>query len=222
MECPYCRIAFHERWHVGNIFSYNDSHGHQYSWSGVATVCPSCDEAIIDLRKTQLVGPSSHQEILRIRAYPRDSIRKPAPAEVPTTIKEDYDEACAVLPVSAKAAAALARRCLQAILREKGYLKRDLAQQIDDLLNEQDPTKAIPTSLRVTVDAIINFGNFSAHHVTDQTTLQVIPVEPGEAEWCLDILEEMFDHYYVKPAQAAARKTALDAKLKAAGKPPSK
>jgi len=32
----------------------------------------------------------------------------------------------------------------------------------------------------------------------------------------------MFDHYYVKPAQAAARKAALDAKLTAAGKPLSK
>ena len=58
--------------------------------------------------------------------------------------------------------------------------------------------------------------------MTDQSTLQVIAVEQGEAEWCLDILEEMFDHYYVKPAQAAVRKAALDAKLAAAGKPHSK
>ena len=58
--------------------------------------------------------------------------------------------------------------------------------------------------------------------MTDITTLQVIPVEEGEAEWCLDILEEMFDHYHVKPKQAAERKAALDAKLAAAGKAPSK
>lgn len=54
------------------------------------------------------------------------------------------------------------------------------------------------------------------------TTLQVIAVEPEEAEWCLEIVEEMFEHFYVKPAQAKARKAALDAKLAAAGKPPSK
>jgi hypothetical protein len=69
---------------------------------------------------------------------------------------------------------------------------------------------------------IRNLGNFSAHPVTDQTTLQIIDVEPGEAEWCLEILEDMFDHYYVKPAQARIRKAALDAKLTAAGKPLSK
>jgi Domain of unknown function (DUF4145) len=116
----------------------------------------------------------------------------------------------------------LSRRCLQAILRGQGYNQKDLAPQIDALLSASDPMKAIPTSLRQTVDAIRNFGNFSAHPMADQTTLQIIPVEDGEAEWCLEILEEMFDHYYVKPKQAADRKAALNAKLAKAGKPPSK
>ncbi|HXP04740.1 MAG TPA: DUF4145 domain-containing protein [Stellaceae bacterium] len=156
------------------------------------------------------------------RAYPHNTFRKPTPAEVNGAIREDYEEACKVLPISAKASAALSRRCLQAVLREKGYTQRDLAVQIDALLNETDPAKAIPSSLRETVDVVRNFGNFSAHHINDQTTLQVIDVQEGEAEWCLDILEEMFDHYYVRPAQAAARKAALNAKLAAAGKPPSK
>jgi Domain of unknown function (DUF4145) len=100
--------------------------------------------------------------------------------------------------------------------------KTSLAVQIDALLSESDPTKAIPTALRQTVDVIRNFGNFSAHLITDQTTLQIIAVEPHEAEWCLDILEDMFDHYYVKSAEAKARKSALDGKLAAAKKPPSK
>jgi hypothetical protein len=101
-------------------------------------------------------------------------------------------------------------------------MQKDLAKQIDALLTELDYTKAIPTSLRQRVDAIRIFGNFSARPVTDQTTLQVIAVDPGEAEWCLEILEEMFDHYYVGPAIVAARRAALDAKLAAAGKPRSK
>jgi hypothetical protein len=142
--------------------------------------------------------------------------------QTPSEIKEDYEEACRVLPVSHKASAALSRRCLQAVLREQGYMQKDLAQQIDALLNEPDPVKAIPTALRQTIDAVRNFGNFSAHPITDKTTLQVVSVEPEEAEWCLHILEETFDHYYVKPAHAAARKNALDEKLAAAGKPLSK
>ena len=156
-------------------------------------------------------------------AYPLSSHRKPTPAEVPKAIKADYEDACRVLPTSEKASAALARRCLQAILREKGYPQPDLAKQIDALLAEFEMRRnRSPVACEAQSMQFRNFGNFSAHPITDRTTLQVIDVQPGEAEWCLDILEEMFDHYYVKPAQAAARKAALDAKLKAAGKPPSK
>jgi hypothetical protein len=74
----------------------------------------------------------------------------------------------------------------------------------------------------MTLDTIRNFGNFSAHHITDQTTLQVIDVEDYEAEYCLDILDAVFDHYYVKPAEALRKKAALNAKLAAAKKPPTK
>jgi hypothetical protein len=92
----------------------------------------------------------------------------------------------------------------------------------DLLLNEPDPKKALPHKLRQTVDAIRNFGNFSAHPIDDKTTLQVIEVEPHEAEWCLMTVEELFEHFYVGPSAALAMKAALDAKLAAAGKPPSK
>jgi hypothetical protein len=107
-------------------------------------------------------------------------------------------------------------------LEEHGYKQRNLVDQIDAALSESDPTKALPTGLRANLDAIRNFGNFSAHRLTDMTTLQVIPVEPAEAEWCLDLLVDCFDHYYVKPAEAKRRKAELDKKLAAAGKPPSK
>jgi hypothetical protein len=89
-------------------------------------------------------------------------------------------------------------------------------------LKETDPNKILPYKLRVTVDGIRNFGNFSAHPIDDKTTLQVIDVEPHEAEWCIETIEELFEHFYVAPAAAKAKKAQLDAKLKAAGKPLSK
>jgi Domain of unknown function (DUF4145) len=184
---------------------------------------PACQNPIIDLKEyLDNDGIRKGPPIQTLRAYPRNTFRRPTPKEVPADIRKDYEEACKVLPISEKASAALSRRCLQAILQEQGYTQKDLAQQIGGLLNEQDPAKTIPTTLRQTVDMVRNLGNFSAHRITDKTTLQVIEVDPGEAECCLEILEDMFDNYYVKPAQAAARKAALDAKLAAAGKPPSK
>ena len=72
------------------------------------------------------------------------------------------------------------------------------------------------------MDAIRNFGNFSAHPVNDVSTSQVIEVEPGEAEWCLELLGELFQHFYVRPQRAAQRRDALNQKLAAAGKPEMK
>ena len=47
-------------------------------------------------------------------------------------------------------------------------------------------------------------------------------VEPGEAEWNLDVLEDLFDFYFVRPARTAAKVDALNKKLIEAGKPPMK
>jgi len=137
-------------------------------------------------------------------------------------LAQDYVAACNVLPISPKASAALSRRCLQIMLHDHGYKSGDLAKEIDLLLNETDPKRGLPQRLYDVVDGIRNFGNFSAHPITDKTSLQVIDVEDHEAEWCLEIIEDLFEHFYVGPAVAKAKKTALDAKLKAAGKPPSK
>lgn len=156
------------------------------------------------------------------RVYPIGSSRPPAPPEVPATIALDYAEACSVLPLSPKASAALSRRCLQNILHEHGYNARDLAKEIDLVLNETDTAKVIPTAIRTTIDAIRNLGNFSAHPITETTSLQILDVDPGEAEWCLEILDVLFDQYYVQPAHAATRKAQLNEKLAAAGKPPSR
>jgi hypothetical protein len=82
--------------------------------------------------------------------------------------------------------------------------------------------RSIPSGLRTTLDTIRNVGNFAAHVINDQTTLQIIEVEDHEAEYCLDVLDALFDHYYVTPKKAQRKKDALNAKLASAGKPPAK
>ena len=51
------------------------------------------------------------------------------------------------------------------------------------------------------------------------TTGAIVDVAPGEAEWNLDVLESLFDFYFVQPAISAKRKAELNKKLKDAGKP---
>jgi hypothetical protein len=55
-----------------------------------------------------------------------------------------------------------------------------------------------------------------------QSTGLVVDVEPEEANWNLDVLEELFDFYYVQPKRAEEKRKKLDEKLKGSGKPPMK
>jgi hypothetical protein len=49
-------------------------------------------------------------------------------------------------------------------------------------------------------------------------TGEIIEVEPHEAEWNLDVLEELFDFYLVGPARAKAKVAALNVKLQEANR----
>ena len=141
---------------------------------------------------------------------------------VPSEFLEDFQEALVVLPVSPKASAALARRVLQSVLWDQGYNGRSLAVQIDNLLAETRSDKVLPTSVRANVDVVRQLGNFSAHAITDDTTLQVIPVNKEEAEWCLTIIENLFEHYYVVPEAYKKLRDEFNEKLEQAGKDPIK
>ena len=135
---------------------------------------------------------------------------------------EPYRAACSTLEVSPEASACMSRRCLQGILRDQGYHQKDLVHQIKALLDEADPKNRLPLGLQETVDVIRGFGNFGAHPMNVRTTLEIIPVEPGEAEWCIDIAEQLMDHYFEAPKMRAKKIAQANAKLASAGKPPAK
>jgi hypothetical protein len=159
------------------------------------------------------------KETLRYLVRPKASLRPSPPKEVPEEFASDYREAAAVLADSPKASAALSRRCLQHLIREKsGIKKADLAKEIDELIT----SKSLPSHLSDAVDAVRNIGNFAAHPIKTTATGEVLPVEPGEAEWTLDVLDGLFDFYFVQPALLKARRDALNAKLASASKPPVK
>ena len=220
MLCPHCRNHFHDNQSAHPIRWKTEHTG----WILETSKCPNCEKLIIELEKSLsvILSENVNTDQKKHRVFPRNSSRPPAPDAVPPDVADDYSEACLVLTDSPKASAALARRCLQSILHNQGYKGRDLAQEIDLICNETDPEKVIPRALRKTIDMIRHFGNFSAHPITDKTSLQVIAVEPQEAETCLDVLEALFDHFYVQPALLTVKREALNQKLVAAGKPPIK
>jgi len=95
---------------------------------------------------------------------------------------------------------------------------QDLRKEIDEVL----ASKQLPTYVAENIDAIRQVGNFAAHPIKATNSGAIVEVEPGEAEWSLDVLEELFDHYFVGPAQAQKKRDALNAKLAESRKPPLK
>ena len=211
-KCPHCRLAA--------LFEEADiTSKHGVSWfqtkSGgddvlvYSSQCPACRKPIV-YAKTSSEG----KEYGRL-VHPFNVARTAQP-EVPKEIREDFLEAAAVFPISEKASAALSRRCLQNLLTDRGYKKRDLNDQIEYAL------KDLPTRIGENLDAIRNIGNFAAHPMKHKSTGLLVDVEPEEASWNLDVLEELFEYYYVQPKRAEAKRKKLEAKLKSIGKPPLK
>jgi hypothetical protein len=173
--------------------------------------CPECGRLIFTIETTRGTEHVSDEEHV---LWPLQSTRPPVPKEVPQHIAADYEEAALVLNLSPEASAALSRRCLQTVLREAGNADQyHLSKQIEAVI----PT--LPTYIAENIDAIRNIGNFAAHPIKDEHTGVIIKVEPGEAEWNLDVLDQLFDFYYVQPALAQKKRDDLNAKLEAAGKP---
>lgn len=151
--------------------------------------------------------------------YPAGKDQKSLSDEVPVSLRNDYNEATAVLHISPKASAALSRRCLQNFLHN--YLnirKKSLAHEIDEFLG----TQKVPSVILEAVDAIRNIGNFAAHPLKETNTGEIVDVEPGEAEWLLEVLDLLFDYYFVQPKKLEEMKAALNEKLRRLGKPEMK
>jgi hypothetical protein len=151
--------------------------------------------------------------------YPKGVSRAPLPSEVPAEFAKDYCEASLVLPDSEKASAALSRRCLQFLLREKASINQgNLANEIQQVLDSGQ----LPFYIADDLDAIRNIGNFAAHPLKTTNAGEIVEVEPQEAEWLLNLLEELFDFYFAQPMRAKAKRDALNAKLQSVSKPPMK
>lgn len=209
MKCPHCLDSFHEDWGSSDYLGSDED----YAFEVRNCACPACKRKIVQLgRSPTYVGIVEWTYV-----YPKAISRSPIPKEVhDQTLIDSYNQACLVLADSPMASAALSRRCLQHILREKAKVTAsDLYKEIDDVI----ATGKLPSELESSLDAIRHIGNFATHPMKSTNTGEIIEVEPGEADWNLEVVEQLMDHYYVRPALSLQKKIALNLKLKEAGKP---
>jgi len=205
MKCPHCLENFFED--KESQFLDNDEDG---NWYIEYTKCPSCKRIIV-----YLCSRAGNEYLVR----PRGISRSPLPVEVPSNFAIDYKEACLVLSDSPKASAALSRRCLQNLLEGEFEVKKeDLYKEIQEVLD----LNKLPSYISNNLDAVRNIGNFATHPKKSKNSGEIVDVEPGEAEWNLDILESLFDFCFVQKEKIRIKKETLNQKLKDIGKPPMK
>lgn len=224
MKCPHCLNSFHD-----------DTDGFPTSvikyrkrwWRLLYQECPECGDLIANF---YFYYPETEEEGT-IAAFPKTSSRLKLPSDLPKEFIDDYHEACLVIGDSPKASAALSRRCLQNILREKANIqifnegagkyedqkikKGELSEEIQQVIDHS----GLPAEIKEGLNVVRVIGNFAAHPIKSKQTGEIVDVEPGEAEWNLDVLESLFDYYFVQPKVIYQRREILNEKLKAAGKP---
>ncbi len=144
--------------------------------------------------------------VLTLRLKP-ESGGKPQPEFIPLALREDYSEACRIRDLSPKASATLARRCIQGMIRDFcGIVKGTLAAEIlalRELVEAGDAPPGVSIESVEAIDHVRGIGNIGAHMEKDINL--IIPVEPDEAQILIDLIESLFDDWYVEREKRAQR-----------------
>ena len=217
LTCPYCGVR-------AKPCGYSSAEIEQGNarYELVAVTCSACSEQSVFLNQMHKSFPqqSPVPEWTR-RVHPRTGRFQRQFPNTPEKYQRHYAAACRTIEASPEAAAAMARRCLEELLMDQGYTQYRIVSKIKALLGEPDNRKVLPIAVRKCVDHIRTYGNFSAHSLTNKKTLQIVDVEPDEAEWCIQIIESLFEHYFERNAEIDARIAASNAKLKSADEDPA-
>jgi hypothetical protein len=140
---------------------------------------------------------------------------------VPEPFRSDYAEAAALLDISPRMSAVLARRIVGDLL--KTYASKthfSLTARIDSFI--QDGRH--PSGLTENLHHLREIADFSAHTQEEvaggEQEVVIIDVDRDEAEWTLDVVDRLFDYFIVTPAKDEAVRQKMDKKIDKAGRKP--
>jgi hypothetical protein len=130
---------------------------------------------LMESREWRLLPPS------RAKVYPE---------YIPTPIRSDYEEACLVEELSPKAAATLARRCMQGMIRDFWGVRRQRLVDEIDAIHEK-----VAEDIWQAIDVVRRVGNIGAH--MEQDVNVIVDVDPGEAAKLIRLIELLMDEWYI-------------------------
>ena len=152
-------------------------------------------------------GPARRRLLLTQPLLPK-SRSKPQPDYIPLALREDYDEACSIRDLSPKAAATLVRRCLQGMIRDFCGItdKRRLVDEVralQGLVVEGKAPSGVTQESVEAIDQVRGIGNIGAHMEKDIDL--IVDVDPDEATVLIELVEMLFDEWYVARHQRQVR-----------------
>lgn len=223
-QCPYCNqftFVTHEN-RSARTFPLNDkSTRGDVGMSVVSITCanPECQELTVDVvigsvdshmsrtngRLYDLLPMPSN---LRRRVVPEAKVMA-LPSEVPEEVKITYSEAVLIANLSGRAAAAMARRCLQGIVRDFFQIPQEKRGNLGAELNYVKDQ--ISPDLWADIIALRNVGDIGAH--MDKNVNEIIDVSHDEAKILIELIETLFSEWYVARAKRQQRSASLAAML---------
>lgn len=194
-RCPFCNQIFALSNDTNRSFSFDFDGRSQTTVTpsnkpfGVVSMykCPNSNCGRITLYFLSVRNFAGNGTYL---VYPR-AVYRHFPDYIPQAIRNDYEEASLILSNSPKAAATLARRCLQGMIRDYWQIsgKMSLYAEIDAIKDKVSPAQWCA------IDALRKIGNIGAHMEHDVNLL--VDVAPDEAEKLLKLIELLIEKWYI-------------------------
>lgn len=220
--CPHCERAVtitDERLSTGTHTLWIENAAGRRSLVTIFIVCPNqdCRQFTLTASLHSSANSNSGERLLtKLQEWNLipPSRAKSFPAYIPQVILEDYREACLIRDLSPKAAATLARRCLQGILRDFWKAKPDrLVDEIEQIKDKIDPLTWDA------IQAVRYIGNIGAHMEKDINL--IIDVDSEEADLLIDLVETLLREWYIAREERQRRMGAIVAAATAKGTKPS-
>lgn len=202
MRCPHCAVAINLQTESREYYELEGEFGEIGAVIEVG-FCPECREPIVEMRYGTICDYDSRTGMMfstqhSIQLFPKFNSMRKLNQIIPEQYSNNFKEAEQVLQISPKASATISRYLLQMVLHEElGIKKRNLDDELKALENKSD----IPTTLITMLQVMRKVANFGAHPKKSTNSAEIVDVEPHEAEVMLDLLEELFDYVFVKPAK---------------------
>lgn len=215
--CPYCRQPqvvsgdnYDNEAHSINVGENARGDGLGFWVRSIACQNKHCKQVTIDFA---LCGDGKYSNgwknggiIQRWGLWPESSA-KPQPEFIPKPLRDNYVEACRIRDLSPKASATLSRRCLQGMIRDFAKIAKDtlnaeivaLQKMVDE---DKAPRGVTPESVEA-IDHVRKIGNIGAHMEKDIDL--IIEIDPDEAQILIELVETLFDEWYVAREQRTQR-----------------